>query len=44
MQLWFDVATEQTAIAKDLDLPVDGTSVQAATATIWITFSQKGVQ
>ena len=44
MQLWRDVATEQTAIAKTLDLPVDGTSVQAATATIWITFGAKGVQ
>ena len=43
-QLWRDVATEQTAVSKNLDLPVDGTSVQAATATIWITFSQKGVQ
>ena len=44
MQLWRDVATEQTAVSKNLDLPVDGTSVQAATATILITFSQKGVQ
>lgn len=43
LRLWSRVAEYQIAAGRRLDFPVDGQSVQAATATIWITLKDKGL-
>ena len=43
LALWDVVAAHQTAKGKELDMPVDGMSVNAATATLWIYFGNKGM-
>ena len=44
MRLWHDIAEAQMEAAKSFALPIDGQSVNAATATLWITFGAKGLQ
>ena len=43
LALWDVVAAHQVAKGKELDMPVDGMSVNAATATLWIYFGNKGM-
>lgn len=43
MDLWAVVAARQSALGKRDNFPVDGASVNAATATIWITLKERGL-
>ncbi len=43
LALWDVVAEHQVAKGKELEMPVDGMSVNAATATLWIHFTNRGM-
>lgn len=44
LSLWETVAGHLTRTAAKNDLPIDAEAIQAATATIWISWKDKGVQ
>lgn len=41
LDLWDTIAEHQAKKARDLDMPVDGTAVQATAATLWIYFTDR---
>jgi hypothetical protein len=44
LALWSRVAERLVSVGKDLEFPVDATGIQAATATIWISWKDRGIQ